>query len=198
MTGLSFSTTAQNFHSQAQDAINQLGQFNDILNVSLLNQLEAVLARYYAFANPFNQTLSATNVNNWQVIVALVPINLVVVLMMAGTLMAMFTIDFPFYGSFLNFILCPLMFLVCAACWLSAGLMVMGAGFNGDFCLPSGRMSSPDDTILSMMVASGNGPTNEQFGMYTVAKYYLKQCQIGANPFSFIEAVIPHLVSCCH
>ncbi|GKY99355.1 hypothetical protein MPSEU_000890500 [Mayamaea pseudoterrestris] len=194
---LSFSTQAQEVQSQAQDAVDQLGQFNEILDASLLNDLEAVLARYYDFANPFNKTLSTVDVNNWQIIVAIVPVNVVAVLMMAGTLLAIFTIDFPFYGAFLNYVLCPLMFIICTVCWLTAGLMAMGAGLNGDFCLPGGRVgeSSPDETILNMMEASGNGPTDEEFDMYTVAKYYVKQCQVGANPFGFIEAVIPRLVS---
>ena len=196
MTALDFSESAQEVQQQAQDAIDQLGQFNDILDMSLLNDLEAVLDRYYAFANPFNRTLNAVDVYNWQVIVAIVPVNVVAVLMMAGTLLAIFTIDFPFYETFLNYILCPLMFIICAVCWIVAGLMAMGAGLNGDFCLPGGQAgaSSPDDTILSMMIASGNGPTQEQFDMYTIAKYFLNQCQVGENPFEFIESVVPRLV----
>jgi hypothetical protein len=194
---LSFSTDAQKVQSQAQQAVTELGNFNNLLNVSVVDNLQAALQQYYAFAGPLNQTLSSVHLDDWRVIATIVPINIVTVFMMAGVLLAIFSIDFPFYSCFLNCILCPLMFIICAVCWITAGLMLMGAGFNGDFCLPGGRhgYSSPDESILNLMNASGHGPTSASFDSYTVAKYFVMQCTTGNYPFTTIQNIIPQLVS---
>jgi hypothetical protein len=199
ITDLDFSPEAQEIQSQAQDAVDQLAEFNDLLDLSILEDLQAVLDQYYSFSEPIASALGYVNLDDWRIVFVTVVVSMVAVLMMAGTLLAMFSIEFPFYGTFLNYILCPLMFLISSVSWIVAGLMLVAAGMNGDFCLPGGRAepSSPDDTILGMMNATGNGPGNSggQFDPYMVAYYFIKQCSVGNNPFGFVRGIVPDLVS---
>ena len=170
---------------------------DEFLDSSFVSQLDDVLAQYDAIASPVNSTLNSVFLDTWKGVLPIVAVDVIVGLLMLATVLAMCNIERRWFRLGTNYVLCPIMVLICIICWLVAGLMVMGAGFMGDFCLPGGRDSSPDETILALVNASGYGSTPGEFDAYTVTEYYVQQCANASNPFGFVEESIPKLASRC-
>ena len=184
----------QQLQSQAEASVSKLGDVDEFLDSDFASQLDAVLAQYNAIVSPVNTTLNSIQLDTWRAVLPVVVVDVVVGLLMLATVLAMCHVERRWFRFGTNYVLCPLMILICITCWLVAGLMVMGAGFMGDFCLPGGRGSSPDETILAFVNASGYGSTPGDLDSYTVTEYYVEQCANVSNPFAFLQESVPILV----
>jgi hypothetical protein len=76
---------------------------------------------------------------------------------------------------------------------MAAGIMVIGAGANADFCLPGGESgASPDDSVLQIMQLEGYGPETQAFAIF---QYYIQKCSVGEDPFLFLRQYVADVVS---
>jgi hypothetical protein len=84
----------------------------------------------------------------------------------------------------------PIFILLVVLAWAAASAMLVLAGMNGDFCLPSGYYEGnpPDGTIRNILSAEGYGNTTA----YAIADFYVAQCRKD-DPFDFIYDAQPEL-----
>ena len=86
-------------------------------------------------------------------------------------------------SCFMNWAVLPLFVLVTLFSTIACIVLLLTATMNSDFC--GAGNSTPDDTILNLMINSGKFKASDT--SYTMAKYYLYQCTARASEDPLLE-----------
>jgi hypothetical protein len=135
------------------------------------------------------------DLNDWQSLLVLIPYIVVPSVLMSACVMAFFDVEYhPFLLSAIHYFFMPLFILMNVVAFIVAGLMIIGAGANADFCLPGGKSdASPDQTLLQIMQLEGYGPESKVFSIF---QYYIEKCMEDIeDPFLFLREYVADVVS---
>jgi hypothetical protein len=136
------------------------------------------------------------DLNDWEALLILIPYIVVPSVLLSACVMAFFDVEYhPLLQSAIHYFFMPLFIIMNAVAFIVAGLMVIGAGANADFCLPGGQSgASPDQTLLQIMQLEGYGPESQVFA---ILQYYINKCteDIGEDPFLFLREYVADAVS---
>jgi len=85
--------------------------------------------------------------------------------------------------------------ILVALYWVMMLALMVAAGVNSDFCVPSGAMTDgdnidPEETILRSMLLHGQGRDSMS---YNAINYYTSLCTDGTSPLDFLPGLIPIL-----
>lgn len=93
-------------------------------------------------------------------------------LMLIGTVAAQKNVMPSCFLCFLNWVVLPIFVLVTLLSTIVCIVLMVTAAVNADFC--GADNSTPDQTILDLMVNSGNFDTTDS--TYTMTEFFLLQC----------------------
>jgi hypothetical protein len=135
------------------------------------------------------------DLNNWEALLILIPYIVVPSVLLSACVMAFFDVDYhPLLQSAIHYFFMPLFIIMNSVAFIVAGLMIIGAGANADFCLPGGQSgASPDQTLLQIMQLQGYGPESKVFA---ILQYYIEKCMEDIeDPFLFVREYMADVVS---
>jgi hypothetical protein len=175
--------------AQAVNALAQLQELGDFMKTNVERMLVPI-KRFAAESAYVDERLAPIDFTDWRAMLILIPYSIVPALLMGGTLMALFDASIPAYVCFTNWFLMPIFIVLVVLAWAVASTMLVMAGMNGDFCLPSGYYEGnpPDGTIRNLLNAQGYSNTTA----YAIADFYVAQCRKD-DPFGFIYDAQPEL-----
>jgi hypothetical protein len=135
------------------------------------------------------------DLNDWEALLILIPYIVVPSVLLSACAMAFFDVEYhPFLLLAIHYFFMPLFIIMNVVAFVVAGLMIIGAGANADFCLPGGQSgASPDQTILQILELEGYGPESKVFA---IMQFYIQKCIEGIeDPFLFLRSYMADVVS---
>jgi hypothetical protein len=186
------SALAKDVSGQANDAITLLDQLDDFASDDLATLEEGVLATVSGSLEVI-ETTENIDLNDWEALLILIPYLVVPSILMSACVMARFDIVYhPFLHSAIHYFFMPVFIIMNAVAFIAAGVMVVGAGANSDFCQPGGETdASPDQSVLQIMELQGYGPESQA---YTIFRYYVDKCKADEDPFQFLREYLADVV----
>jgi hypothetical protein len=186
------SVLAQDVSGQADDAITLLDQLADFASDDLATLEEGVLETASKSLEVVDTT-EDIDINDWEALLILIPYLVVPSILMSACIMAHFDIVYHhFLLSAIHYFFMPVFIIMNGVAFIAAGVMVIGAGANSDFCQPGGETNaSPDQSVLQILEVEGYGPESQ---LYTIFRYYIGKCKDNEDPFLFLREYVAAVV----
>jgi hypothetical protein len=190
--GLQNSEVGRDISTQANEAVTLLDQLTDFASDNVTD-LDDSISRLQSYALDVADTTEDIDLNDWEALMILIPYIMVPAILMAACAMACFDVSFPFLHCTIHYFFMPLLMIMTAVAFLTAGIVIMAAGANSDFCLPGGRSdATPDTTVKRILELEGYGQGSK---VYDIFSYYIEKCAIDEDPFLFLRQYVADLVS---
>jgi hypothetical protein len=179
---------------QADEAIVLLDRLDDFTSDDLSALKDGVVSVSSRSLDVIDITADI-DLNDWEALLILIPYIVVPSVLLSACVMAFFNVEYhPLLLSAINYFFLPLLIVMNSVAFIAAGLMVIGAGANADFCLPGGQSgASPDQTLLQILELEGYGPESKVFAIF---QFYIRKCMEDIeDPFLFLRDYIADVVS---
>jgi hypothetical protein len=134
------------------------------------------------------------DLNDWEALLILIPYIVVPSILMSACVMAFFDVEYhPVLSSAIHYFFMPLFILMNIVAFMAAGMMIIGAGANADFCLPGGQTgASPDQSVLQILKLEGYDTESKVFKIF---QFYINKCLENEDPFLFLREYVADIVS---
>jgi hypothetical protein len=178
---------------QADEALLLLDRLDNFTSDDLASLKDGVLSVSSRSMDVIDYT-EDIDLNDWESLLILIPYIVVPSVLLSACVMAFFDVEYhPLLLHAIHWFFMPLFIIMNVVAFLTAGLMIIGAGANADFCLPGGQPdASPDQTILQILELEGYGPESKVFAIF---QYYIQKCIEGIeDPFLFLRQYMADVV----
>jgi len=186
------SQTAKDIVDQANAAIPYLNQLNDFVGDDV-DQLDGATHSVQKGASSVHEKTQDIDFTSWQGLLVLIPFTILPAILMAGTILAMFDVEFRWFSCMNQWIILPLFFIMVSLACILTAVMVISASANADFCLPNDQPEARTVDTSVLRIVQEEGYTNETME-YKIFTYYMQSCKSDNDPFQFIRDFEPQLV----
>lgn len=143
-----------------------------------LNTIQDVFGTLTEVAVKIEEYSDGVDLLGWQSAIFLALYSLVPTALVVPALFAHYRVYVPGLKRAVDWVIFPLFCVLTGIAVFGAAGMALGAGLTGDFCLPSGRESTPEDTVRNIVVREGFPPGHP---LFRTVEFYIEQCEQDVN-----------------